>query len=215
MPAVPASPAVVNGRPAGVLPDVLPEVRRGTPLRITEVGEAVLARPCRPVGRPDRSRWAGVVDDMFATMWVAEGVGLAANQVDLDVQLFVYDLLDDHGTRHVGHVFDPVVQVMGAFGGLDEGLEGCLSVPGPSAALARPAWVRVRGLDLDARPVVLEARGFLARCLQHEAQHLAGTLFVDLLDEDVRHQVLARSRRRRDEVVRAREARAARRPREA
>lgn len=212
---MPAAPGVVNGRPAGVLPDVLPEVRRGTPLRITEVGDPVLARPCRPVGAPDRARWAGVVDDMFATMWVADGVGLAANQVDLDVQLFVYDLLDASGTRHVGHVFDPTVQVMGAFGGLDEDLEGCLSVPGPSAALARPAWVRLRGHDLDARPVVVEARGFLARCLQHEAQHLAGTLFVDLLDEDARHRVLTRSARQRDAVLAARETRAAQRPRDA
>ncbi|WP_380164110.1 peptide deformylase [Jannaschia sp. R86511] len=212
---MPAAPAVVNGRPVGVLPEVLDEVRRGTPMRVTEVGEAILARPCRAVGRPDRARWAPVVDDMFATMWVAEGVGLAANQVDLDVQLFVYDLLGADGTRHVGHVFDPVVEVMGAFGGLDEDLEGCLSVPGPHVPLARPAWVRLRGLDLDARPVAVEARDYLARCLQHEVQHLQGTLYVDLLDPATRHRTIERSRRQRESVLAAREARAARRPRPA
>jgi peptide deformylase len=202
-------PAFVLGRPVGALPAVLDEVRRGTPRRITEVGEPVLSQPCRPVGRVERSRWQGVVDDMFATMWVADGVGLAANQVDLDVQLFVYDVTDDAGARHVGAVFDPTVEVLGAFGGLDEDLEGCLSVPGPHAPVVRPAWVRLRGTDLDDGPVLVEARGFLARCLQHETQHLAGTLYVDLLDERTRATVLARSRRQRAEVLAHREERAA------
>lgn len=203
------APASVLGRPVAALPAVLDEVRRGRPMRITEVGEPVLHQPCRPVGQVERSRWSGLVDDLFATMWVADGVGLAANQVGLDVRLFVYDLTDESGTRHVGAVFDPTIEVLGTFGGLDEDLEGCLSVPGPHAPLARPAWVRLRGTDLDGGPVVVEARGFLARCLQHEAQHLEGTLYVDLLDEPARASVLVRSRKQRAEVLARREVRTA------
>jgi len=125
---------------------------------------------------------------MFATMLVAEGVGLAANQVDVDLQLFVYDLTTDAGVRHVGHVCNPVVEVLGEE--TEEVEEGCLSVPGPGADLFRPRGVRLTGVDIAGEPVEHRAHGYLARCFQHETDHLGGRLYLDLLSKRTRKRVL-------------------------
>ncbi|NEB81280.1 peptide deformylase [Streptomyces sp. SID14478] len=185
---------------------LLAEVRRGAVRRITVVGEEVLRRRCRPVtdadfGTPELAR---LIDDMFATNHVAHGAAIAANQVDVDLQLFVWDMEDDWGVRHTGHIANPVLdEEPPASRRLVEEREGCLSVPGPYKSLARADHAVVRGRDKDGAPVVVEGRGYFARCLQHETDHLHGRLFIDRLAkrerrdalremEDLKAEVLAR-----------------------
>ncbi|MGW6279840.1 peptide deformylase [Kribbella sp. NPDC055071] len=199
---------LIQGRPARNLPAMIDEVRRGTPRRITEYGEEILHRACRPVSEFGADRWAGLIDDLFATLWVADGCGLAANQIDVDAQVFVYDLTDDFGTRHLGHAINPTITTAAAFFGDQDGTEGCLSVPGVYAPLARPARVTLHAQDLDGRPFTVEATDYLARCLLHETQHLQGQVYVDHLSPAARDRALTTSTRERATVMKRRATRA-------
>ncbi|NYI03578.1 peptide deformylase [Allostreptomyces psammosilenae] len=205
-------PVRVQGQPVESFPRLAPEAGRGTPRRITVVGEEVLHQPCREVtdaefGSAELHR---LIDDMFVTMYVAEGCGLAANQVGVDLRLFVYDCLDEDGVRHVGHVCNPVVDPLPAGARrLIEDNEGCLSVPGPHTGLARPDTAVVRGRDRDGRPVVIEGKGYFARCLQHETDHLHGQLYVDRLGKRERRAMLRAMEEQREQVFARRAAKAA------
>ncbi|WP_278236347.1 peptide deformylase [Isoptericola sp. AK164] len=182
------------GEPADPYPAQVPEARRGRVLRITEIGEPVLHSPARTVETFSTPELARLVDDLFATMEVAQGVGLAAPQVGVDLRVFVYDLTDDRGDRHVGHVVNPELTVDGSAELVTED-EGCLSVPGAYEPLARRAAATVRGVDQHGGPVQLEATGYLARCFIHESQHLDGVLYWDHLSGDLQRDAL----RQRDE----------------
>lgn len=182
------STTIVQGAEVADFPTITPEAARGRVLRVTEVGEDVLHRPCQPVTEFGTEELRTLVDDMFATMLIAEGVGLAANQVGVDLRLFVYDLTTDDGVRYVGHVCNPVIEVLGEE--TEEVEEGCLSVPGPGADLFRPLHVRLTGVDIDGHPVSHEAHGYLARCFQHETDHLNGRLYIDLISKRTRKRVL-------------------------
>ncbi|MFF4344601.1 peptide deformylase [Kitasatospora sp. NPDC001540] len=201
----------VQGEPVDAFPLLAPETERGAVRRITVVGEDVLHRPCRPVtafGTPELAR---LIDDMFATNHVAEGAGLAANQVGVDLRLFVWDITDDWGVRHVGHLANPVLDETPATGRrLLEEPEGCLSVPGPYRPLARPDRAVVRGRDQHGNPLVIEGRGYFARCLQHESDHLDGRLYLDRLAARARKSALREMADRQQEVLARRAARAAR-----
>jgi peptide deformylase len=122
---------------------------------------------------------ARLVDDMFASMYAADGVGLAANQIGVALSVFAFDCPDASGRRHVGHVVNPVLVSTG--GELDEDGEGCLSVPGLHYENPRPSYAAVEGVDMTGAPVRVVGDGVLARCLQHETDHLHGLLFVDRL----------------------------------
>jgi len=125
-----------------------------------------------------------LVRDMFDTMAAAEGVGLAANQIGVGLRLFVYDCPDDDGVRHRGVVVNPVLETSErpeTMPDPDDDWEGCLSVPGESFPTGRADWARVTGADADGSEVVVEGRGFLARCLQHETDHLDGVIYLDRL----------------------------------
>ena len=196
-----------QGRPGRRLPELTGEVLRGTPRRITEFGEEILHRPCQRVTEFGAERWAGLIDDMFTTMWIAEGCGLAANQVDVDARLFVYDLIDGNGDRHLGHVFNPRIEAMSALFGEQDGDEGCLSVPGARELLTRPARVTLHGFDMEGRPFSIDAGGYFARCLLHETQHLDGLLYVDHLSPASRDRALAHAAVRRTDVMGRRVAR--------
>ncbi|TYB49612.1 peptide deformylase [Actinomadura chibensis] len=157
---------------------------------ITLVGTPVLHAPCRRVEDFDAGL-AELVDDMFASMYAAEGVGLAANQIGVDLRVFVYDCPDADGARHRGAVVNPVLELPALEDRrLDDGDEGCLSVPGPHARLARPDHAAVRGFDVAGKPVRVEGTGLLARCLQHETDHLEGRLYIDRLSARARKKVL-------------------------
>jgi peptide deformylase len=147
------------------------------------VGDPVLSTPTRKVDRFDDELRA-LVADMFETMAAANGVGLAANQIGVDLRLFVYDCPDDAGVRQRGVVVNPVLETSAIPEGMpdpDDDLEGCLSVPGEVFPTGRADWARVTGVDPDGQPVVVEGTGFLARCLQHETDHLDGYLYLSRL----------------------------------
>ncbi|WP_265520370.1 peptide deformylase [Oerskovia flava] len=199
------------GAPVESYPDVPPEVGRGQVRRITEVGEDVLHQPCRPVAELGTPELAALVDDLFATMDNAEGVGLAANQIGVGLRVFVYDVEDEDGDRHVGHVVNPVLEITSDPEDpeeQDEDDEGCLSVPGAYAPLSRAWSARVRGVDQYGDELLLEADGYLARAFQHEAQHLDGRLYIDLLTERARRDVLTEMREERPAILEGRRERA-------
>jgi peptide deformylase len=154
--------------------------------KITVVGDPVLAAPTREVTVFDDSL-AELIDDMFASLAVAEGVGLAAPQVGVDLAVFVYDCPDGTGARQVGHLINPTIETSGEPELHDE---GCLSVPGPYEELARPTAATVRGVDKTGTPIEVSGTGFFARCLQHETDHLRGVLFIDHLPRNRRRKVL-------------------------
>ncbi|MET8989753.1 peptide deformylase [Nonomuraea wenchangensis] len=158
---------------------------------IVHVGDPVLHRPCEPVTRFGEEL-AALVDDMFASMYAAEGVGLAANQIGVPLRVFVYDCPDADGVRHKGVVVNPALEPPGlGERRLDTGDEGCLSVPGQYAPLPRPDRATVHGFDAAGEPVTVTGTGLLARCLQHESDHLDGRLYIDRLPAKRRKQVLA------------------------
>jgi peptide deformylase len=152
------------------------------PIRI--IGDPVLHRPTRPVDTFDDALKA-LVEDMFDTMAAAEGVGLAANQIGVDLRLFVYDCPDEETrTRMRGVVVNPVLETSErpeVMPDPEDDEEGCLSVPAEHFPTGRAEWARVTGVDADDKPVEVEGRGFLARCLQHETDHLDGLLYVNRL----------------------------------
>jgi peptide deformylase len=156
------------------------------PPKIRVVGDPVLASPTRPVTSFDDDL-ARVIDDMFAAMDLAEGVGLAAPQIGVDLSVFVYDCPDGSGQRVRGHVANPTIETSGD---PELGDEGCLSVPGPYHELARSSFATVRGVDKSGKPVEVSGTGYFARCLQHETDHLKGVLYIDHLPRNRRRRVL-------------------------
>ncbi|WP_327713049.1 peptide deformylase [Streptomyces sp. NBC_00464] len=197
----------VLGEPVESYPRLAPEVRRGSVRRITVVGEEILRRRCPEVTRFGTPELSQLIDDMFATNQVAEGAGLAANQVDVDLQLFVWDITDEWGVRHVGHIANPVlVEVPAGERRLVEESEGCLSVPGPYRMVPRLDRAVVRGRDKDGAPLVIEGRGYFARCLQHETDHLRGQLYLDRLAQRERRAALREMAASKDEMFARRAA---------
>jgi peptide deformylase len=160
---------------------------------VTYGSNPVLHRPCAPVTEFDEDL-RRLLLDMFASMAAADGVGLAANQIGVDARIFVIDCPDAEDEDVVGYAINPTLTLPGPVG--DEPAEevtdeGCLSVPGPYAELPRAFRARVDGVDLKGQPVSIEATGMAARCLQHEMDHLDGTVYVDLLPEAQREELLA------------------------
>ena len=163
---------------------------RGSSRPITVVGNPVLHKECKDVTEFGDDL-AKLVDDMFASQHTAEGVGLAANQVGVDLKVFVYDCPDDEGKRHVGVVCNPVlVELPADRRQLDESNEGCLSVPTAYAPLARPDYAEVTGQDEKGNPIKVRGTGYFARCLQHETDHLYGYLYIDRLSKRERKDAL-------------------------
>ncbi|GAA1351863.1 peptide deformylase [Streptomyces beijiangensis] len=163
---------------------------RGTARPITVVGNPVLHKECKDVTEfgPELAQ---LIDDMFASQKAAEGVGLAANQIGVDLKVFVYDCPDDDGARHTGVVCNPVLEELPADSRrLDDGNEGCLSVPTAYAELARPDYAVVHGQDAEGNPIKVRGRGYFARCLQHETDHLHGYLYIDRLSKRDRKDAL-------------------------
>lgn len=144
---------------------------------ILRYGAPTLHQPAAPVTgiTPDVQ---ALIDDMIQTMYAAPGVGLAAPQVGVGLRIFVCDLSVGRNPSDLLTFINPeFIEREGMQ--LEE--EGCLSVPGFNATVARPARVIVRGLDRDGAERVVEGTGLLARCMQHEMDHLAGLLFIDRL----------------------------------
>jgi peptide deformylase len=156
------------------------------PPKIRVVGDPVLSKPTRQVTAFDDDL-AQLIDGMFASLAVAEGVGLAAPQIGIDLAVFVYDCPDGSGGRARGHVVNPTIETSGE---PDLNDEGCLSVPGPYYELERASAATVRGVDKDGQPIEVSGTGYFARCLQHETDHLRGVLYIDHLPRNRRRRVL-------------------------
>jgi peptide deformylase len=154
--------------------------------KIRVVGDPVLHTPTRQVVDFDDAL-ARLIDDMFAALAVAGGVGLAAPQVGVDLAVFVYDCPDETGTHQIGHVVNPTITTSGEPETADE---GCLSVPGPYHELPRATQATVRGVDRAGAAIEVSGTGFFARCLQHETDHLRGILYIDHLPRNRRRRVL-------------------------
>lgn len=150
-------------------------------LPITRWNEPVMHAPTAPVVDFDDSLHH-LVADMFATMEVASGVGLAATQVGKGISMFIYRCPDADDRIRTGVICNPTVTLPE---GRDRHLvaeqEGCLSFPGAYESLARPDHAVCTGVDQFGEPVEVIGTGLLARCLQHETDHLLGTVFGDRL----------------------------------
>ncbi len=161
----------------------------GSVLPITRWGEPVMHAPTAPVTEFDDELRA-LVRDMFATMRAAQGVGLAATQVGRGVSVFIYECPDADERVHYGAVCNPVVTTpSGKARHVEATEEGCLSFPGGYQSLARPDVARCVGQDPWGAEIVVEGTGLLARCLQHETDHLAGTVFGDRLSSRSRRKL--------------------------
>lgn len=150
------------------------------PIRI--FGDPILNTQAAPVELFDDAL-IRLVGDMLETMDDAGGVGLAANQIGLAKRVFVYDCDGLRGTL-INPVWKPVDNLV------QVGPEGCLSIPDVQADVARHETVVARGFDEFGRPVALRANGLLARCIQHETDHLDGVLFLRRLEPEVRKEAM-------------------------
>lgn len=164
----------------------------GTPTAVRLFGDPALHAPCRAV-TPGDGPLDRLVEDMFATMYAAQGVGLAANQIGVPLRVFVYDCPDDEDRRHRGVVVNARLTETG--GVTVRGPEGCLSLPGLEAATVRHDQAVVEGEDLRGGAVRIRGTGFFARCLQHEYDHLEGTVYADRLTGLRRRRTLRAVRR--------------------
>jgi peptide deformylase len=117
---------------------------------------------------------------MFATNTAADGAGLAAPQVGVDLAVFVYDCQDGFGRRRQGLVCNPQI-TLAVQPDLDTDYEGCLSLPGAYHPVARPDFAICQGQDQFGEPVTVKGTGTLARCLQHETDHVNGIVMEDHL----------------------------------
>lgn len=159
---------------------VLPITRWGTPVMHHELAEVTVFD----------DELATLVRDMVATMYAAHGVGLAANQVGVDRKVFVFDCPDDDDVRVTGVVCNPVLTLPDtADRNLDTADEGCLSLPGAFVECSRPDVATVTGVDETGAPVEFHGTGLMARALQHETDHLFGTVFGDRVPAKARKKL--------------------------
>ena len=158
-------------------------------LPILVVPEPILKTRARPVGADDMERVRGLVPRMFATMYRAPGIGLAAPQVGVGLRFAIVDLMADDKPAPIV-LINPAVTAHSEEQATRE--EGCLSLPGQYADVTRPARVTVRYTDVEGAKRRIQAEGLLAACIQHEIDHLDGILFVDHLSALKRNMILRR-----------------------
>jgi peptide deformylase len=174
-------------------------------LKIARMGHPVLATPAKPVADPRDPEIRRLVNDMVETMVDANGAGLAAPQVHVPLRVVVFQAPEgrsdpglseeerfDH-TAPLTVLINPQIQILDP--APEGGWEGCLSVPGLRGWVERPAHIRYRGLDLDGKTIERVARGFHARVVQHECDHLDGRLYTSrigdmsrlIFESEIRH----------------------------
>ena len=144
-------------------------------LTIRTAGDPVLKTVCAPVEKIDK-RLRKLLDDMAETMYASDGVGIAAPQVGESIRVCVVDVdTKDHNARH--DLINPVITYRE---GTVVDNEGCLSCPDLFGDVERAAKIRVEYISRFCKKKILEADGLLARCIQHELDHLDGQLFIDI-----------------------------------
>ena len=148
-------------------------------------GDPVLRTPAAPVVDFDKELRT-LVRDLFDTMRDAPGAGLAAPQIGVGLRVFTWWV-----DGELGHLVNPQLRLSAE---QQEGDEGCLSIPGVVADTPRALRVVARGFDEHGEPVTIEGSELLARCIQHETDHLDGILFIDRLDKEARREALKSER---------------------
>jgi peptide deformylase len=154
---------------------------------VLRYGDPALRRKARPVTEVTPEIWA-LIADMVETMHDEIGVGLAAPQLGVPLRLLVMD----DGTGRARALVNPAITERR---GSVVAEEGCLSLPGIFADVERSEWIRLEATDEEAKPLVLELRGFPARVAQHEVDHLDGILFIDRLPPVARDRIKKRIQR--------------------
>lgn len=147
-----------------------------------------------------------LVEDMTATMYEAPGIGLAAPQVGVELQLALVNVDESQNPEGLYVLVNPVID---EGSGEETELEGCLSIPMITEKVTRPEWIRMHALDADGKPFELKADGLLARAIQHEIDHLHGVLFIDRLRglrKDRARRRLRRFRQQQEETWAAAES---------
>jgi peptide deformylase len=154
---------------------------------ILKYGDRPLHGAAAPVAQFDDSLHQ-LLRDMAETMYAAPGIGLAAPQIGVPLRVFIIDL---SVAKEPGRLIEVVNPVMASCDGIQLEEEGCLSLPGFNATVPRPARAVVHGQDRDGEPVTIEGTGLMARALQHEMDHLEGSLFLDRL-RGIRRELIVR-----------------------
>ena len=164
---------------------------------IVLLGDDVLRTPGEEIGEFD-DKLRSLVEDMWETMYHAEGIGLAAPQIGVSLRLCVVDVRSE-SDADAGRLalVNPVVSDAGSK--TDKAPEGCLSIPGLEEVVSRPARVTVTGFTPDGEPVEVLAEGLMARALQHEIDHLDGVLFIDRVSPLKRRMLLKKWKKSQEE----------------
>jgi peptide deformylase len=150
--------------------------------------DPVLRTPCEEITTID-DRVRGLVEDLVETVDADGRAGLAANQIGVNLRAFSWNVEDE-----IGYVLNP--RIVELSDETQDGDEGCLSVPGLWYPTTRAWYARVVGIDVEGQEVVVEGTGLMARCLQHECDHLDGTLYLDRLERSVRKKAMRELRER-------------------
>jgi len=154
-------------------------------LSIVHYPHPTLRYRSKPIRRVDQTL-KNIADEMLDLMYEYNGVGLAANQVDLPIRLFVANPAGVKGEGEELIVVNPELQLPK---GTESDQEGCLSVPGLYGQVKRPKSIRISAYDLKGNPIEREVDGFLARVLMHENDHLDGVMFFDRMSEEARREL--------------------------
>lgn len=141
--------------------------------QIRVMGDELLTKQCKEVTEIT-PKIKTLIEDMFDTMYEAQGVGLAAPQVGVRKRIVVIDVTEE-GNEPLLLINPEIIETDGE----QIGNEGCLSVPGQQAQVKRANYAKVKAYDADMKEITIEGEGLLARCLQHEIDHLEGHLYVE------------------------------------
>jgi len=153
--------------------------------KIREIGDPILNKTCKEV-KEVTDRTKDLIDDMFETMYEAQGVGLAAPQIGKNIRLFIVGILKrivviDCGDDPLLLINPEVLETSGE----QTGQEGCLSVPGKAGIVTRPNYAKVKAYNEDMEEFIVEGEELLARALLHEIDHLDGHLYVEKVEGDL------------------------------
>lgn len=147
------------------------------------IGDPVLRTPCEPITEID-DKVRSLIEDLLENVDMDGRAGLAANQIGVGLRAFSYNI-----DGEIGYVINPRLAEI-SMEEYQDGEEGCLSVPGLWYPTERAWYARVEGIDLDGKPIVVEGEELMARCLQHETDHLEGMIYIDRLDRSTRKKAL-------------------------
>jgi peptide deformylase len=156
-----------------------------TELKIVQYPHPTLRYKSKPIIRVDR-QLKSIVREMFDLMYQARGIGLAANQVDLPLQVFIVNISGDPNQGEELVFMNPVLSTPK---GSHEAEEGCLSIVDVNAMVARPEQIHVSAYDLSGNEINMTVDGMLAKVIQHEKDHLDGVLFIDRISEAAMRQI--------------------------